>query len=68
MNCFLKNKTTAKLENAEITDVRGRIVKTIDLSSVEIETNISLENLASGMYFIKINTNSINIVKGIIKQ
>ena len=65
---ILTNKTTAKLENAVITDVKGRIIKTIDLSAAGMETNISLENLATGMYFIKINTEGANIVKRIIKQ
>ncbi|HLW32985.1 MAG TPA: M36 family metallopeptidase, partial [Aequorivita sp.] len=64
----LKNKTTAKLENAVITDVKGRIIKTIDLSAAGMETNISLESLAAGMYFIKINTESANVVKRIVKQ
>ncbi|MGB3344138.1 MAG: T9SS type A sorting domain-containing protein [Aequorivita sp.] len=67
-NLVLKNKTTAKLQNAIIIDSRGRIIKTIDLSKEEIETHISLENETSGLYFIQINTNSLNIVKTIIKQ
>ena len=64
----LKNKTTAKLENAVITDVKGRIIKTVDLSGAGMETDISLENVASGMYFIKINTESASVVKRIVKQ
>lgn len=64
----LMNKTTAQLENAIITDVNGRTIKTIDLSEAGIETNFSLESLATGMYFIKINAENTSIVKRIVKQ
>lgn len=65
---ILRNDTSANLENARITDVNGRIIKTIDLSNVGRETVISLENLATGMYFVEINTKTASIVKSIIKQ
>ena len=65
---ILKNKTTAKLENAVISDTRGRIIKTINFSKKEIETQISLDNESSGLYFIQINTDIQNIVKIIIKE
>lgn len=64
----LMNKTTAQLENAVITDVNGRTIKTIDLSEAGIETNFSLESLATGMYFVKINAENTSIVKRIVKQ
>lgn len=64
----LKNNSTAKLQNARITDVNGRLIKTVDLSKVGMETTISFENLASGMYFIEINTETTSVVKNIVKQ
>ncbi len=64
----LMNKTTVQLENAVITDVNGRTIKTIDLSEAGIETNFSLESLATGMYFVKINAENTSIVKRIVKQ
>lgn len=64
----LMNKTTAQLENAIITDVNGRTIKTIDLSEAGMETNFSLESLATGMYFIKINAENATVVKRIVKQ
>ncbi len=64
----LMNKTTALLINAVITDVNGRTIKTIDLSEAGLETNFSLESLATGMYFIKINAENTSIVKRIVKQ
>lgn len=64
----LSNHTSQKLENAVITDVKGRIIKVIDLANAGMETNISLERMASGMYFIKINSENTSIVKRIVKQ
>ena len=63
----LMNKTTALLINAVITDVNGRTIKTIDLSKAGMETNFSLQNLATGMYFIKINAENTSVVKRIVK-
>lgn len=65
---ILKNNTTAKLQSARITDVNGRTIKTIDLSKAGVETPLSLENLASGMYFIEINSEATSVVKNIVKQ
>lgn len=64
----LLNKTTMPLSDAIITDVKGRIIKTIDLTQAGIETNFSLEDLATGMYFVKINAEKASIVKRIVKQ
>ena len=64
----LMNKTTAQLKNLVITDVKGRIIKTIDLTEAGIETNFSMGNLASGMYFVKINAEETSIVRRIVKQ
>lgn len=44
----LANRTSQKLESAIITDVKGRIIKTIDLTRSGSETQISVENLATG--------------------
>lgn len=64
----LANKTSEQLVNAVITDVKGSVVKNIDLSKSGAETSISMENLAAGMYFMKINTQNTSIVKRIVKQ
>src|SRR5690606_20695336 len=49
----LKNNTSAQLNNLVITDVKGRIIKHIDLTQAGMETNLSLSDLATGMYFVK---------------
>lgn len=64
----LLNKTTAQLENAIITDVKGRVIKMINLSTTGSQTSFSLSNLATGMYFIKINAENTSVVKRIVKQ
>ncbi len=64
----LKNLTSTKIKNARITDVNGRLIRIIDISEVSNETSISMENLAAGMYFIKIDTDYSSIVKSIVKQ
>ncbi len=63
----LANKTAIQLKNAIITDINGRTIKTINLDKAGVETNFSLNNLAAGMYFIKINTENTSIVKRIVK-
>ncbi len=54
--------------NAIITDIKGRIIKTIDLSGTSVETTFSMESFAAGMYFIKINAENATVVKRIMKQ
>src|SRR5690606_41231488 len=63
----LKNNTTAQLNNIIITDVKGRTIKNIDLSGAGIETNFSLDELATGMYFVKINAENTSVIKRIVK-
>ncbi len=63
----LKNNTTAQLNNLVITDVKGRIIKNIDLTQAGMETNFSLSDLATGMYFVKINAEGTSVVKRIVK-
>ena len=64
----LMNKTSEQLIDAVVTDVKGSIVKSIDLKNAGVETSISMDNLATGMYFIKINTQNTSVVKRIVKQ
>ncbi|HLT42280.1 MAG TPA: T9SS type A sorting domain-containing protein, partial [Sphingobacteriaceae bacterium] len=65
---ILKNESSANLKHARITDVNGRIIKTINISNIGRETTISLENLTTGLYFVEISTETTTIVKSIVKQ
>ena len=64
----IKNNSTANLQSARVTDVNGRTIKVIDLSKVGEDSTISLENLASGMYFVEINSETTSVVKNIVKH
>ncbi|OAB78878.1 M36 family metallopeptidase [Cochleicola gelatinilyticus] len=64
----LSNKGSQVLVDATIFDVNGRLIKSLDLSNAGVETNVSISDLASGMYFMKITSEEGNIVKRIIKQ
>ena len=64
----LRNDSSLELTNAVVTDVNGRIINTINLSSAGTQTTISLESVATGLYFVKINSETSSIVKRIVKR
>jgi len=65
---ILVNNGSQKLVDATIIDVNGRLIQQVDLSNSNSETNISLVNAATGIYFIRITSESASIVKQIVKQ
>ena len=64
----LRNGGLAQLTTVVISDINGRIVSTIDVSEMSGERQISLDNLAAGMYFAKISTDNAFTVKRIIRK
>lgn len=64
----LVNNSNLALEKATITDVNGRIIQQIDLTDSGDTTTLSLDRLASGLYFVQINTGDSSTVKRIVKQ
>ncbi len=64
----LSNNTSLILISAIITDVNGRIINTYDLSGSETNTTLSLETMATGLYFVKITSEDASIVKRIVKK
>lgn len=64
----LRNGGLAQLTTVVISDINGRIVSTIDLSDMNGERQISLDNLAAGMYFARISTDNAFTVKRIIRK
>lgn len=64
----LSNVSDKALTKAVITDINGRIIQQIDLTNADVETIISMEQYASGMYFVKIEATDASIVKRIVKQ
>ncbi len=67
-NLVLKNGTTEQLLVATFLDVNGRIIKSFNLKDAGFETSISINDLASGLYFVRIETQNFNMIKRIVKQ
>ncbi|RDK87105.1 M36 family metallopeptidase [Marinirhabdus gelatinilytica] len=63
----ISNNSEQVLTNAVVTDVNGRTIYTIDLSGANA-TTLSLENVATGLYFVRINSEQASIIKRIIKR
>lgn len=64
----LRNGGVAQLTTVVISDINGRIISTIDLSDMNGERQISLDNLAAGVYFAKISTDNASTVKRIVRK
>lgn len=64
----LVNNSSQQLVSIVFNDVNGRTIQRVDLSEAGLETQISIEGFATGMYFAKINSETGTIVKRIIKE
>lgn len=64
----LRNNSNQDLISVTIIDLNGRILKNIDLKNMDKDRIISLNNYASGLYFIKINSDRNIFVKRIVKR
>ncbi len=64
----LKKINTIDLIKAEIFDINGRSIKTVDLSSMQTETEINITNFASGVYFMSLTSKDAKSVIKLIKQ
>lgn len=63
------NRNGIPLQKAVVTDVRGRVLKKINLEDSSLETSISLKDYANGLYFVQIfSIDGVNSVKQIIKR
>lgn len=67
-NITIRNNSQQELTSARVMDVNGRVVTVIDLTDMQLEKNITLEDYASGLYFIRINSENNFTVKQLIKQ
>ncbi len=63
----LVNKTTELLLSATIVDVNGKVIQLIEFTNSGLETSLSLEKYATGLYFIRIQSENTSIVKRILK-
>ncbi|WP_114491103.1 M36 family metallopeptidase [Candidatus Ulvibacter alkanivorans] len=64
----LVNNSAFDLESVVITDVNGRVIKTVDLKNAGTTSEIEMEAFATGLYFVKINASNTSIVKRVIKK
>lgn len=64
----IKNMNNLELDNAQVMDITGKVITTLDLKNMGLTKDISLENFSSGMYFVKINGLNSSITKRIIKE
>jgi len=64
----LRNGGNTPLTNVVISDINGRIVNSTDLTSMTSERQLSLNNLAAGVYFAKISSENASVVKRIIRK
>jgi hypothetical protein len=67
-NITLKNNSHVQLKSAIIMDVKGSVIQEINLDDMGVNKTISIQDYASGVYFVKINSESASIVKRLIKQ
>jgi hypothetical protein len=64
----IKNINNLELENAQITDITGKVITSFNLKNMGLTKEISLEDLSSGLYFFKINGQNSSVTKRVIKQ
>jgi len=63
----LNNSNTA-IQNINITDVNGRLIQSLNVIENQQQIQISLNEYATGLYFVKIATEESSIVKRIVKK
>ena len=63
----LRNSSNQNLESVFIIDLNGRIMEEITVEGMEKDKIISLQNYATGLYLIKVNTGNNSITKKIVK-
>ena len=64
----LKKITNIELLKAEIFDINGRSIKSIDLTAMQTEKVIDITNVASGIYFMSLTSKDAKSVIKLIRQ
>ena len=64
----LRNRSTAILEDVNLYDVNGRLIKRFNVQGAGAEIQFNLNDVASGMYFVQIVTDQGQTVKRVVKQ
>tara|TARA_R110002012_G_scaffold319389_2_gene539697 strand:+ start:87380 stop:89947 length:2568 start_codon:yes stop_codon:yes gene_type:complete len=64
----MKNIGNLNLVKADVMDINGRLVKSVDLSGIQDTTTLNISSVASGLYFMKVYTKNANTVIKLIKE
>ncbi|TYB77049.1 M4 family metallopeptidase [Bizionia myxarmorum] len=64
----LQNVNNLNLIKADIIDINGRLVKSVNLSQSQNKTTIDISAVASGLYFMKVYSQNANTVIKLIKE
>jgi len=65
---FIQNRSIEKIQTATIYDVLGRAVKSYNLSKTDTQTELNIESLVTGVYFIRFEFENTIVVKQIIRK
>ncbi|QNJ98286.1 HYR domain-containing protein [Constantimarinum furrinae] len=64
----ISNGSNLLLNNAQIYDVNGKLISTIDLRDMQQEKVIDISGLSSGVYVVQITGENSSVVKRLIKE
>jgi hypothetical protein len=64
----LVNNSNSEIKSATITDVNGRTIQSLNVDNATTRTTFSIESLAQGMYFVKIEAENNSTVKRLLKN
>jgi hypothetical protein len=65
---FIENSSSAKIDRVAIYDVRGRLVKNIDVSEASKTIRINMINASRGVYFVLIHSQNIVLTKKLVLE
>ncbi len=64
----LQKTTQINLKLLEVFDVNGRLLKSVNVSNMQLQKNIDLNNLSSGVYFITVTSDDSKGMMRLVKQ
>jgi hypothetical protein len=64
----ISNSNGLNLQNAEIYNIQGRLMQTVDLSSMGTQETVSVASYAAGVYLVKINGANGSATKRFVKK
>ena len=63
---FITNQSDQNIEKVTVMDVHGRTIQTLE--NPEGVSQVSLRNIASGVYFLNIQTENTSVIKRVVKK